>query len=108
MIEVLGHRLLVKPQELERRTKSGIVIEYGEDERRLRAATQLGEVVQVGPKAWGPPHFDGEPWVQVGDYVVFARYSHKSVLDPDTGIEYFVVNDEDIQCRISKPEIITE
>ncbi len=99
MLEVIGHRVLIKPKDLEVKTASGIVINYGDAEKRHRMATMEGTVVGIGPLAWND-WGDGSKWVEVGDRVIFAQYAGKLVDDPDTKEEFFVVNDEDVQVRI--------
>ena len=99
MLEVVGHRVLIKPKDLEVKTKSGILINYGDTEKRHRMATMEGTVVGVGPLAWHD-WGTGDKWVEVGDKVLFAQYAGKLVEDPDTKEEFFVVNDEDVQVRI--------
>lgn len=102
MIEVLGHRVLIKPKDLEKKSAGGIIIEYADQEKAHRMATQEGTVVQIGPSAWQVEALGGEPWCNPGDDVIFAKYAGKLVKDPEDGAEYFVVNDEDIQCRTKR------
>jgi co-chaperonin GroES (HSP10) len=100
MIEVLGHRLLIKPKEVETVSKGGIVMAV--DVKAERTATQEGTVIQVGPNAFSIDALGGVPWVSPGDEVIFARYAGKQVRDPETNEEYFVINDEDVQCRTKR------
>lgn len=97
MLEVLGHRVLVKPKEVERKTSSGIVLAI--DDKRERMATQQGEVVGIGPNAW-KAFDDGVPWVKLGDTVLFPKYAGKLFKDPHTEEDYFIINDEDIMIRV--------
>lgn len=99
MLEVVGNRVLIKPKDLERKTASGIIVEYGEAEKRHKVATMEGVIVGIGPLAWHD-WADGSHWVEVGDKVIFAQYAGKVVKDPETGEEFFVINDEDVQVRI--------
>jgi len=100
MLEVVGHRILIKPKELEKKTESGILLEYGEAEKRHRAATMEGVIAGIGPLAWHD-WGDGSNWVSVGDKVLFAQYAGKLVTDPESKEDFFVVNDEDVQVRIT-------
>ena len=100
MIEVLGHRLLIKPKDVETKTAGGIVLAV--DTKAERTATQEGTVVQVGPNAFKLEALGGVSWVASGDEVIFARYAGKQVKDPETKEEYFVINDEDVQCRTKR------
>lgn len=103
MIEALGNRVLIKPDDIEEVTAGGIVIAqtstYVRDEK---AATTTGTVIDYGPAAWLDPIMGGEPWVKRGDRVVYARYAGKFVTDPDNDEEFVVINDDAIQARIVK------
>ena len=96
-LEVLGHRILIKPEHLEEVTESGIVLNVGEDWKREKAATVIGTIVSVGATAW-KDFSDGKPWAKVGDRIYYARYSGKTVKDGED--EYVCINDEDCQAII--------
>ena len=103
MIKVMLNRVLCKPDELEKKSKSGIILEYGEKEKRYEAGIQHGTIVSVGDKAW-------EDWgstyiPQLGDRVLWAKYSGVGVIDPDTGEKLVILNDEDVLCVLSKGEV---
>lgn len=101
MLEALGNRVIIKPDSIEEVTSGGIVIAQTENYRREeKAATSTGTVIGFGEAAWLDPLLGGEPWVEIGDKVVFARYAGKFVTDPDDGEEYVVINDDAIQARI--------
>jgi co-chaperonin GroES (HSP10) len=99
MLEVVGNRVLIKPKELEKKTDSGIIINYGSAEKLHEAATMLGTVVGIGPCCW--EDYGHKEWVKIGDDVVFAQYAGKIVSDPDTKEKYFVVNDIDVQVKVN-------
>jgi co-chaperonin GroES (HSP10) len=102
MLEALGNRVIIKPDSIEEVTAGGIVIAQTETYlREEKAATSTGEVIGFGEAAWLDPAMGGEPWVEVGDKVVFARYAGKYVINPDDGVEYVVINDDAIQARIT-------
>lgn len=103
MIKVPGHRVLVKPRELQKKTESGIILEYLDNEELERAATNIGTLEQVGPDAWKTMYINGyvgEPWAKVGDTVYFAKYAGKVITEESTGNRYIVMNDEDITAVI--------
>ena len=105
-IRVPGHRVLVKPDPIEEVSKGGIVIARPGNQDKLEAqATDRGTVVQVGPMCWKNYDFDKpdwEPWCKPGDRVIFARYAGKSVVNPETKEEFFLMNDEDIQVILEE------
>lgn len=99
MLEVLGHRVLVKPDPIEEKTSSGLIISYGDKELLHKRAMDRGTLVGVGPNAW-KAFDDGQAWANAGDKVYYAKHAGKILTDPDTDEEYVLLNDEDIQCRI--------
>lgn len=98
MLEALGNRVIIKP-EIEEVSKGGIVL--ARDERIAKSETSTGIVVGIGPSAWLDPILGGEPWCQLGDRVVYAKYSGKFVTDPEDNLEYVVINDDAIQARLT-------
>lgn len=97
MITPLGHRLLIKPIEIEEKTEGGIWKPQQTTEME-RAGVDKGTVVAIGTTCWLDPSFGGKPWCKVGDKVVWARYAGKPVKDAD-GTEYHLLNDEDVLGR---------
>lgn len=118
-LEILGHRLLIKPDPLEAqvdlpealREANFEVHRPGQMQKLEEAGTQTGVVLQVGPMAWKA--FDGsqpdwKPWVKAGDHIVFARYAGKFVDDPETKERFMVINDEDVQVKITSKTPLEE
>lgn len=101
-LEVLGHRVLVKPDPLEKVSSGGIIVvnEASDNFKREEGAIVTGTVVSIGPTAWLDPGLGGTPWVAIGDHVVYGKYAGKKVKDPVTEEEYQILNDEDIQIKI--------
>lgn len=105
MIKVPGHRVMIKPQELKKETESGIILEFGENEKLEKAGMTRGTVVQIGPDAWKTMYISGyqpEAWAKVGDEIIHAKWVGFNVVDEDTGTEYRIINDEDVIAVISK------
>lgn len=94
MIKAPGFRLIVKPKEIKKKTESGILIEYADNEKLEKGARDTGTVVSIGPQCWGI-HKGEEPWCKVGDEIFWARYAGKQVVDPYTQEEFIILNDED-------------
>ncbi len=97
MLKVVGDRVLIRPKDLEKKSKGGIIIEYGDQEKVYKMATQEGEIVDIGSEAYSEYK---EKWVKVGDRVIFAQYAGKFVEDPETEEKYIVINDIDVQLVI--------
>ena len=91
----LGDRVLVKRVEEEEKTKGGIIIPDTAQEK-----PQEGEVVAVGP---GARDEDGEyikPDVQVGDRILFGKWSGTEVkVDGD---ELLIMKESDIMGVIEE------
>lgn len=118
-IKPAGIRVLVLPDAFEDgnddsgeeiKTAGGIIIakesEYAKDRERERVGQQFGTLVAIGPLAW--QDYDNfrdrtngwHRWAAVGDRVSFARYAGKRITDPETSVEYVVMNDNDINAII--------
>jgi chaperonin GroES len=94
-IKLLTHHVLIKLDELEVKTESGIILAI--DEKRERKAVEYGIVLQIGPTAYKDIGLDSCP-LSIGDHVCILRYSGKSVKDGED--EFLIVNDEDILCIV--------
>lgn len=93
-LEILGHRVLVKPKQIEEKTAGGIIIP-DQTRDKEQAGIDEGEVIAIGPTAF--KDLGGFDWVKVGDWVVWPRYAGKPY--EDEGILYHAINDEDILMR---------
>ena len=77
-------KILVKPQEVDNKTKSGILLIKEEEPHLIHA-----EVIAVGK-----PKQNTESEVEVGDVVVFGK--HSGVHINYDGVDYIVINQHDI------------
>jgi co-chaperonin GroES (HSP10) len=119
MILPVGHRVVIKQEKLEeadptykKATQLGIVIAEHDDKKREQAGFDKGTVIAIGPDAWKAFYLNSnpqdstlrgfEPWCKIGDKVAFAKYSGKTVKDPEDHQDYMVLNDEDIVCVIKE------
>jgi len=105
----------VKPDEVVKKTESGIVL--AGDEKLKKTGMQRGVIVSVGPTAWEAyrtlnhdgQEKNGKAWAKVGDYVIFSRHAGRFIYDPfedeeDDKNEYLIMNDEDILVVIQEGE----
>lgn len=99
MIKTPGYRLLVKPDDIKKKTDSGILIEYADNEKLEKGARTTGTVIDIGRECWNM-HNGNEPWCKVGDRIYWAKYAGKQVVDPYTQIDYIILNDEDV-CGVA-------
>ncbi|HRJ43890.1 MAG: co-chaperone GroES [Caldilineaceae bacterium] len=85
----LGDRLVIKPTEQEEVTKSGIYLPETAKEK-----PQQGSIIAVGP---GARDEDGDRIamdVQIGDIVLYAKYSGTTIkID---GTEYLILKENDV------------
>ena len=99
MITPLLHTILIKPDDVETKTASGIVIPDMVTEKE-RKAVEYGTVITVGPRAF--IDYGSDPSIlKGGDRVSFARYSGKVIKDVD-GTEFVLVNDIDILAKVEE------
>lgn len=94
MLEPVLHRIILKLDDVESKTESGIIIPE-EVTKKERKAVEVGTVVAIGSTCF--KDYGAEDVVKVGDRVVIAKYSGKEVRDIDETV-FVVVNDEDIIC----------
>ena len=97
-IRPTGFCVLVLPKQSERQTKGGIYIPDQHTERADIAQVE-GRLVAVGPLAWTFdqwPH-DSEP-PQVGDWVIFKRYSGATPITGADGQSYWLIKGEDVHA----------
>jgi len=97
-----GHRVLILVDQVERTTKSGIIIaDKTADKEQL--GQDAGFIVEMGPTAYSD---QSAPWCKVGDYVKFGRYAGQLVRphETDDEKEYRVINDLDI-ALVKKGEV---
>lgn len=83
--------MLIKPDEIETKTESGIELVLNED--RELAAQEYGTIIDIGPDAW---YDKPSKWAKVGDRIVYSRYGGKFVRYPGELEKYVVLNDEDV------------
>ena len=100
--EPFGSYVIVKPKDLTKVSKGGIVLVH-QDEERARGAMTEGEVVAIGPLAFKDDmNPNGVAWYKVGDRVIFVKYGGKNVYyDKEL---YIIFRYEDIMCGLA-PDI---
>jgi co-chaperonin GroES (HSP10) len=103
-IKVCGHYVLIKPEKMKKKTKSGLILPDAMVNKE-NVASVRGTLVGVGDNAWKA--FDGgDPWAEIGDKVYFKRHVSDRIQD-DTDKdedgepqEYFLMADENILAVI--------
>lgn len=113
MIEPVIHRILVKQLDVteedpafKRAKAQGLVLPDQGQMEREQAAVDRGEVLSWGPTVFHD--FHAENPLAVGDIIVFARHSGKTVRDPDQTpddkTKYILINDEDVIAILRKKD----
>ena len=93
MIKPVADRVLIKMQEEEETTKSGIILSSGAKEK-----PQIAEVIEVGP---GITHIEGNEvrmYIKKGDRVIVSKYSGTEV--KYEGEDYLIIKQDDILAII--------
>ena len=100
MIEVVGCRILIKPQTLVEHDKvrasalkAGIQL-LETTERKEQINVDKGTVLSIGSKC----HEDYVGNVAVGDVIAYAKFGGKFITDPKTEEVFLVISDEDVIC----------
>jgi co-chaperonin GroES (HSP10) len=106
-IKPVLHRLIVKPDVLEKKDEvfakavaAGLDVSFATETQREQAAIDTGQVTAIGETAFRD--FGADNPVKVGDYIVFAKYGGKAIVDPDTKEKYIALNDEDVIAILTK------
>ncbi|GAB6189530.1 co-chaperone GroES [Marinitoga arctica] len=84
-VRPLGNRLLIKPVIEEKKTEGGIVLPDTAKEKPMRA-----EVVAIG-------NIDDDVEINVGDHVIFAKYSGTEIKVDDE--DYILIDVDDILAK---------
>jgi len=99
MLAPILHRIILKLDDIEEVTASGIVIPKDLIEKE-RKAVEIGTVVSIGDTVF-KDYGGSKDTVKVGDRVIIAKYSGKEVQDIDN-TKYVVCNDEDLLVIIKE------
>ena len=91
-----GNKLLVKPDEVDKKTATGIIIADVAVEKE-EMAQMYGTCVAVGDFCW----VGAEPWCKVGDKIVFAKYADQTFKGHD-GIMYRLIRDKEVIATVDQ------
>lgn len=93
-LKILGARILVKEERLEKETASGLILPGREKQQ-----TNKGTVLKVGPGAMLEDGTIVPVGVKTGDTVIYSSFSGSPIKekadDPDV---YLILNERDILC----------
>lgn len=94
----LGWKVIVRPMPVVKEKTEGGIILANSTQKNLSFLTNAGKVLGMGDLAFKHESMGGEPWVEVGDYVVFGkfvgeRFSYK-------GVKLILLSDKQISLKI--------
>lgn len=117
MINVILHRVLVlrdKPEDTEavktqkKLEAQGLVMprsyqeEVEKQAQREAVSMDKGVVIAIGDTAF--KDYGIESPIKVGDYITYAKFGGKDVIDPETEELFVVINDADVVAILTKKE----
>ena len=95
-LKPLDDRIVVKPNEAEERTASGLVIPDTAKEK-----PQQGTVLAVGPGRWSDDEGEHFPLdIKVGDVVLYSKYGGTEVTIE--GADLLILNSRDVLAIVEK------
>ena len=92
-ISPTGHYILVLPDNVEKKSKGGIILANETVDNAERDTTQ-GTLIAVGHIGWAE-FGDGTNWASPGDHVSFGRHAGRDMPGID-GQKYILMNCEDV------------
>jgi chaperonin GroES len=93
------YKVLIRPIEVDQKTKGGIIIP-DETKERDQFAQMRGVLVAVSPLAFTYDDWKDAKPPKVGDEVLFAKYAG-AVVDGKDGKKYRLTNDKDIAAVLA-------
>jgi len=91
----VGHRILVRPDKVEKQTKGGIYIPEEARDKEQRA-TNVGVVLAIGPLAW-KDFAKPDAWAEVGDTVIFKAHAGMRVKNEESDEDFLLLmNDAEV------------
>jgi co-chaperonin GroES (HSP10) len=99
MIQPIEFNVLIKPLDIDQKTKGGIIL-VDQTVEADRYAQQRGTIAAVSPLAFSYADWpEGTQLPKVGDTVFYGKYAGTMVKDDD-GTEYRLVKDKEIAAVI--------
>jgi len=99
-VKPVGYIIMVRPDEVLKRTASGIITGTANEHSREEVAMVEGTLVAVGRLAWKDCG-DAKPWAEIGDKVYFKRHVADRIKDDNDITDgkpqtYFLMTDTDL------------
>jgi len=117
--QAVGYKLMVRPIEARKGmeaaeaeqyselAKKGFEVKSEQTKDKETHGSDVGVVVAIGPDAYTVGRMaEMEPWCDVGDVVIFERYTGKRCeLPPGSGVYYHFMDDDDIKGKYKGIEL---
>jgi len=104
-----GHYLLLEERRALTKTAGGILL-APETQDAIQYLCQIGKVVALGNQCYAHAAFNGEPWAQLGDDVLFYKNAGIRIDlktdDPDNAPRYRLIKDNDVLAQVHDPDRI--
>jgi len=99
--QATGFRILVHPDQIDRKTSSGIDMYTDETYEIAQRAVDIGTVLSIGEFAFQMQRFGNKCPIKVGDKIRFKKYAthlfrHQDNLRQPVGDWFGVINDDDV------------
>jgi len=94
----VGLNILIKPDEVEATTASGIIVATLSQQDRLELQQTEGTVLAMGPMCYAD---ENEPRCKIGDKVIMAAYAGMRRMGVDEKY-YRLINDNDVKARLEE------
>ena len=103
IVKPAGYQVLVQMRSPRTETSGGIAL-AAESIRNEIMLEQVGQVIAMGPQAYGHDKFQGVPFCQIGDWVLVGQYAGVPV--PLKQGHAVLVNDDEIKAVLTRPELV--
>lgn len=104
MPKPVGYKLLCALPEIEEVSSGGILLTTSTlaDER---TASQVLEVLDMGPEAYTDKERYPEPWCKIGDYVLVRPFAGVRVMVAEK--EFRLLNEDMVEAVLPDPSVVT-
>jgi len=95
-----GYRLLVKPREIEVKTKGGIIL-ADQTREAQKFAVVCSQVISMGSDCYQDMEKSKSKWCKTGDWILTGKYVGLKFMY--AGEEYSIINDDEVVATIPDP-----
>ena len=104
-----GHYLLLEERQAITKTAGGIIL-APETQDAIQYLCQIGKIVAMGEQCYAHAVFDGKPWANLGDNVLFYKNAGIRIDlktdSPEQPARYRLLKDNDVLAQVHDPDRI--